>query len=71
MEEGNVTKIINYLEINGVFYVTDLLISNYGLFLIPFEDFKEKFDTIKDKLGSDCQDSLDNDYSLILNIYKD
>ena len=71
MTEGNVTKIIKYLESNGVFYVTDLLVSNYSLFLIPYEEFVRRFETIKNELGSYFLERIDSDYSLVLKVYKD
>ena len=68
MEEGNVTKIINYLESNGVFYVTDLLVAYYDLFLIPYDIFVSRFESIKRELGGDYLDKMENDFSLILKV---
>ena len=70
MANGNVTKIIDYLESNGIFYVTDLLVSYYNMFLIPYEEFVRRFENIKSELGNGYQDKLLDDQALILKVYK-
>ncbi len=70
MSESNIDIIIKYLEKNGIFYVNDLLITYYSIFLIPYEDFINRFELIKEELGSDFQDKLEKDNSLILKVFK-
>ena len=71
MKEGNVAKIIRYLEGNGIFYVTDLLLAYYNIFLIPYEEFVSRFESIKENLGNDYKERMENDHSLILKVCKD
>ncbi len=70
VSESNIDIIIKYLEKNGIFYVNDLLITYYSIFLIPYEDFINRFELIKEELGSDFQDKLEKDNSLILKVFK-
>ena len=68
MNEGNVSRIVKYLERNGVFYVTDLLVAYYNVFLIPYEEFVNRFESVKEELGEDYLDKIEKDTSLILKV---
>ena len=71
MDAENIYKILNYLDINGVYYAKDLLLSSLDLFLLPVNEFIKQFEKLKNKLGSDYVDKLGEDSSLIEIMYED
>jgi len=71
MNEDNISKIMEYLQENNVYYAKDLLISSLDLFLWPSEEFIEHFEKLKEKLGNDFVDKLGEDASLIEIMYED
>lgn len=66
----NVSKIFRYLQENDVYYVKDLLLSSLDLFLLPVEEFINKFEKLKTRLGTDFVDKLGEDSSLIEIMYE-
>ena len=70
LDAKNVYYINKYLSDNGVYYAKDLLISSLDLFLLPSEVFIEKFEKLKEKLGSNFVDKLGEDASLIEIMYE-
>lgn len=69
IEEENVAKIYNYLIREGIYYAKDLFISSLDLFLLPSEVFIQKFEKLKNELGSDYINKLGEDSSLIETMY--
>ena len=43
----NISKIFIYLKNNGTFYAKDLFLSSLDLFLLPYEEFKNRFEYLK------------------------
>ena len=70
IDPNNVSKIFNYLKNNGVYYAKDLLLNSLDLFLYPFEEFKKKFEHLKNVLGTDYVNILGEDVSLIEIMYE-
>ena len=66
----NVSKIFRYLQENDVYYAKDLLLSSLDLFLLPVEEFINKFERLKTRLGTDFVDKLGEDSSLIEIMYE-
>lgn len=66
----NVNKILEYLEINGIYYAKDLLLNSLDLFLYPSDEFIKKFEYLKNKLGNNFADKLGEDSSLIEIMYE-
>ena len=66
----NISKIFIYLKNNGTFYAKDLFLSSLDLFLLPYEEFKNRFEYLKIKLGSNYIDKLGEDTSLIEIMYE-
>lgn len=67
----NVYKIFKYLKDNNVYYAKDLFISSLDLFLLPLDEFVEKFEKLKQRLGEEYVDKLGEDTSLIEIMYED
>ncbi len=44
MDALNISKIFRYLQENNVYYAKDLLLSSLDLFLLPVEEFINKFE---------------------------
>ncbi len=65
----NAVEIINYLINDGVYYAKDIFINSLDLFLMPKEEFIEKFEKLKLKLGDNYIDKLGEDFSLIEDMY--
>ena len=70
MDDLNISKIFRYLQENNVYYAKDLLLSSLDLFLLPVEDFINKFEKLKTRLGTDFVDKLGEDSSLIEIMYE-
>ena len=66
----NVSKIFRYLQENDVYYAKDLLLSSLDLFLLPVEEFINKFERLKTRLGTDFVNKLGEDSSLIEIMYE-
>lgn len=66
----NVSNIFKYLSDSGVYYYKDLFLTSLDLFLFPCNDFIDKFEKLKVKLGDDYVDLLGNDISLIEIMYE-
>ena len=69
MDALNISKIFRYLQENNVYYAKDLLLSSLDLFLLPVEEFINKFEKLKTRLGTDFVDKLGEDSSLIEIMY--
>jgi len=59
-----------YLQENNVYYAKDLLLSSLDLFLLPAEEFINRFEKLKTRLGTDFVDKLGEDSSLIEIMYE-
>ena len=67
----NVAKIFKYLDEKGVYYAKDLFLSSLDLFLLPSEEFINKFEKLKKKIGDNYIDELGENSSLIEIMYED
>ena len=70
MDKGNVEKILDYLENEGVYYAKDLILNSFDLFLLDSKEFIIKFEILKKELGVDFVEKLGEDCSLIEIMYK-
>ena len=68
---NNLKNIMLYLHKNGIYYLKDLLISSFDLFLLPVDTFIKQFEKLKTKLGSDYVEKLASDDGLIDRMYED
>lgn len=69
IDYNNVSKILNYLDNNRVYYAKDLFLSSLDLFLLPYDEFVIRFDKLKNILGEDYVDILGEDSSQIELMY--
>ena len=53
------------LERNGIYYAKDLFLLSLDLFLLPYSEFVNKFEKLKQKLGNNYINKLSEDMSLI------
>jgi len=70
IDVDNIIKICDYLDNNGVYYAKDLFLISLDLFLLPSNEFINKFERLKNKLGEDYIDKLGEDISLIEIMYE-
>ncbi len=70
LDSNNIAKIYNYLIKEGVYYAKDIFISQADLFLLDYDQFVEKFEKLKDKVGKDYIDKLGDDCSIIDIMYE-
>lgn len=70
LDADNVNKIYEYLIADGVYYALDIFLAYLDLFLIPHEEFINKFEIIKSHLGSEYISKLEKDSSLIEMMYE-
>ncbi len=52
-------------------YIKDLLLTFLDLFLLPVDDFIEKFEQLKNDLGEDFVEQIGEDMSLMENFYEE
>ena len=71
VDSKNVSRILNYLEDSGLYYAKDLFLNSLDLFLLDYEEFINKFEKLKNKLGEDYVEKLGEDASLIEIMYED
>ncbi len=71
LDYNNLKNIMIYLHKNGIYYLKDLLISSFDLFLLPADTFIQQFEKLKIKLGSDYIEKLASDEGLIEIMYED
>lgn len=70
LDADNLIKIMRYLEKNGIYYAKDLFLSSLDLFLLPSDEFINKFEKLKTKLGDNYVEKLGEDASLIEIMYE-
>lgn len=70
LDVDNLYNILKYLDKNGIYYYKDLLLSSLNLFLLPHEEFINRFEKLKSELGPDFADKLGEDSSLIEIMYE-
>ena len=70
LDNENVDKIYNYLIDNGIYYAKDIFVSQADLFLFDYDDFVERFDKLKTKLGINYAEILGEDCSVIDYMYE-
>ena len=56
-------------EKNGIYYAKDLFLLSLDLFLLPYSEFVNKFEKLKQKLGNNYINKLSEDISLIEIMY--
>lgn len=49
LDDNNVQKIWDYLQKQNIDFVEDIVIQYADLFVLPFEEFVERFERLKDK----------------------
>lgn len=69
LNEENVKKIYSYLIEQGIYYAKDIFIERLELFTIDSEEFIEKFEKIKQKIGNDYVDEIIEDSDLLDELY--
>lgn len=65
IDDENVSKIMVYLEKNGIYYAKDLFLLSLDLFLLPYSEFVNKFEKLKQKLGNNYINKLSEDVSVM------
>lgn len=71
INEENVSRIYIYLIKEGIYYAKDLVIEFLDLFLLPTDDFIQRFEKLKSSVGDDYIEKLGQDISLIEMMYKE
>lgn len=67
IDMNNVDKIIEYLDSEKVDYIDELLKDYLDLFLIEIEEFKIRFNKLKQEYGKNVVDMIANDLSILDN----
>lgn len=60
----NLSKIYKYLLNNGIYFVKDLVADYLDMFINDYEDFRVRFEELKNSLGSNYIEILENDSTL-------
>ncbi len=64
IDVDNLSKIYKYLINNGIYFAKDLVVDYLDMFINDYEDFKTKFEELKNSLGSNYIEVLENDSTL-------
>ena len=64
IDENNLSKIYKYLLNNGIYFVKDLVVDYLDIFTNGYDEFVKKFEDLKNKLGSNYVEILENDSTL-------
>ena len=64
IDVNNLSKIYRYLLNNGIYFVKDLVVDYLDMFINDYEDFKTKFEKLKNSLGSNYIEVLEKDSTL-------
>ena len=69
LEKMYLNNISFKIEKNGIYYAKDLFLLSLDLFLLPYSEFVNKFEKLKQKLGNNYINKLSEDISLIEIMY--
>lgn len=61
LDYSNANEIYSYLLEQGIDYAHDLLITDFNLYLLEYDTFKAKFEKLKEKLGMNYIEILNDD----------
>lgn len=64
IDVDNLSKIYKYLLNNGIYFVKDLVVDYLDMFINDYEDFRVRFEELKNSLGSNYIEILENDSTL-------
>jgi len=64
IDVDNLSKIYKYLLNNGIYFVKDLVVDYLDMFINDYEDFKVRFEKLKNSLGSNYIEVLEKDSTL-------
>ena len=65
IDENNMNKIIEYLINEKVDYIDELLIDYLDIFLIDIEEFKRRFNNLKNKYGDNLVSLIKEDLNIL------
>lgn len=65
LDKDNMTKIVYYLINYGVNYIEDLFDGYLDLFLIPYEEFVNKFNLLNNKYNGNLINIISEDLSIL------
>lgn len=58
LDEENIKKIIIFLQENEIEIISDMLINYLDLFLLDIDEFKRRFNNLKERYGEDLKEYL-------------
>ena len=65
IDENNMNKIIEYLLTEKVDYIDELLMEYLDIFLINIEEFKRRFNALKNKYGNNLVELIKEDLNIL------
>lgn len=65
LNKENVINIIKYLENENVDYIDELLEDYLDLFVIDYNEFKNRFEKLKEKYGNNLVENIANDLTIL------
>ena len=65
LDKENIVKIVKFLQSEKVDYIDELLTNYLELFLIEYEEFKNKFIKLKNIYGNDLVEKIANDLTIL------
>ena len=70
LDQDNVVKIYKYLIANVIYFAKDLFISQADIFLLKYNEFVDKFETLKKEYGEKLVIMLEEDPSILDIMYE-
>jgi len=65
LDKENIINIINFLQSENVDYIDELLTNYLDLFLIEYEEFKNRFIKLKNIYGNDLVEKIADDLTIL------
>lgn len=65
LDKENIINIINFLQSENVDYIDELLTNYLELFLIEYEEFKNRFNKLKNTYGNDLVEKIADDLTIL------
>ena len=69
IDANNLIRCYEYLIKERVYFAKDIILEYLDLFLIEYDEFKIKFKKLKDELGVNYIEKLEEDISIIENYF--
>jgi len=65
----NIQRIVSYLKKEKIYFIEDIILQYVDLFVLPFEEFIEKFEKLKEKYSANFVEYLAYHLNILEEMY--